>query len=325
VVFCMSLSAILIYFYPLCRANRLLSHHNCALVGEEAVDELSCPKTLIFRDTDICSVEACTEIAVRDGDDFRNDLRLSCILFRKLGGTLTSLGNSVPPLAKGDPNVSVVRIQDDGVEAMIDHLHHVLAGSAEFLRRGGVRIPRESTDKSLRRTANVSPMYVAIDGVLKLEYEIQYKNDSTFEALIRDLSDTETQIAFYSYDPNLTNAFLQSFRPASTEAVRSVKPGRFEETQPVDLADTGAVALGKHTDLAYPVYAATAIGAVRRFGFRMQLIATLLGAGISVLLVLLGEPNLLSTLTVAGYHGFWLLVSILATHSEINKEKLRLK
>ena len=294
-------------------------------MGEEAVDELSCPKTLIFRDTDLCTVEACTEIAVRDGDDFRSDLRLSCILFRKLDGTLTVLGNSVPPSAKGDPNVSVVRSQDDGVEAMIDHLHHVLAGSADFLRRGGVRIPRESSDKTLRRTANVSPMYVAVDGVLKLSYEIQYKTDPSFESLIRELSDTETQIALYSYDPNLTNSFLQSLRAENADSIRAVKPGRFEETQPVDLADTGAVALGKHTDLAYPVYAAAAIGAVRRFGFRMQLISTLLGAGISVLLVLLGEPNLLSPLTVAGYHGFWLLVSILATHSEINREKLRLK
>lgn len=324
-VLCMPLSAVLTYFYPLCRANRLLSQRNCALVGEEAVDELACPKTLIFRDTNLCSVKTCTEIAVRDGDDFRNDLRLSCILFRKLGGTLSPLGTSVPPSAKGDPNVSVVRIQDDGVEAMIDHLHHVLAGSADFLRRGGVRVPRESSDKALRRTANVSPMYVAIDGVLKLNYEIQYKTDDSFLSLVRSLADTESQIALYSYDPNLTDAFLQTLCEEVPESPHAFKPGRFEEPQSIDLADTGAVALGRHTDLAHPVYAATAIGAVRRFGFRMQLISTLLGAGIAALLILLGELNLLTVLTVAGYHVFWLLVSILATHSEINREKLGLK
>ena len=321
----MPLSAILIYFYPLCHANRLLARRNCALVGEEAVEELDCPKTLIFRDTDLCAVEACTEIAVRGGDDFRQDLRLSCILFRKLGGTLTSLGNSAPQLAKGDPSVAVVRIQENGVEAMIDNRYHVLAGSAEFLRHGGVRVPRESTDVALRRTASVSPMYVAIDGVLKLNYEIQYRTDNAFESLIRDLTETGSAVALYSYDPNLTDTFLQSIREELAEPVRVVKPGRFEGDQAIDLADTGAVTLGKHTDLVYPTHAATAIGTVRRFGFRIQLISTLLGAGIAILLVLLGEQNLLSVLTVAGYHGFWLLVSIIATHSEINKEKLHLE
>ena len=321
----MPLSAIWIYFYPLCRANRLLACRNCALVGEEAVEELDCPKTLIFRDVDLCTVKACAEIAVRDGDDFRNDLRLSCILFRRLGGTLTSLGDSVPPLAKGDPETAVVRIQDDGVEAMIDHRYHVLAGSAEFLRRSGIRVPRESSDKALRRTADTSPMYVAIDGVLKLNYEVQYSISDDFESLIRDLADADCNVSLYSYDPNLTNAFLTALRGEDAETVCTVKPGRLEDELPLDLADTGAVALGKHTDLVYPGFAANSIGAVRRFGFRMQWISTLLGAGIAVLLLLLGEQSLLSVLAVAGYHVFWLIVSTLATHSEINKEKLRLK
>ena len=321
----MPISAIWIYFYPLCRANRLLAYRNCALVGEEAVEELDCPKTLIFRDTDLCTVKACTEIAVRDGDDFRHDLRLSCILFRKLGGTLTTLGDSVPPLAKGDPETAVVRIQDDGVEAMIDHRYHVLAGSAEFLRRSGIRVPRESSDKALRRTADTSPMYVAVDGVLKLNYEVQYSTSDDFESLIRDLAEGDCSVSLYGYDPNLTNDFLVALRGENAEPVRVVKPGRLEDEKPLDLADTGAVALGKHTDLVYPGFAASSIGAVRRFGFRMQWISTLLGAGIAVLLLLLGEQSLLSVLAVAGYHVFWLIVSTLATHSEINKEKLRLK
>ena len=186
------------FFYPLSRANRLLSKRNCALVGEEAIEEYDSPKTLIFRDTSLYTAQKCTEIAVREGDDFRNDLRGSSILFRKLGGTLEPLGQSVPATQKTDPPVSVVRIQDNGVEAMVDNRYHILVGSAEFLRRGGVRVPKESTDKELRRTANVSLMYVAIDGVLKLSYEIEYHTKPTFENLIRDLADTGASIAVWS-------------------------------------------------------------------------------------------------------------------------------
>ena len=168
-------------------------------------------------------------------------------------------------------------------------------------------------------------MYVAIDGALKLNYEVQYSVNDDFESLIRDLAEGDCNVSLYGYDPNLTTEFLSSLRGEYAEPVRMVKPGRLEDEHPLDLADTGAVALGKHTDLVYPTYAASSIGAVRRFGFRMQWISTLLGAGIAVLLLLLGEQGLLSVLAIAGYHVFWLIVSTLATHSEINREKLRMK
>ena len=313
------------FFYPLSRANRLLSKRNCALVGEEAIEEYDAPKTLIFRDTSLYTAQKCTEIAVREGDDFRNDLRVSSILFRKLGGTLEPLGQSVPATQKTDPPVSVVRIQDNGVEAMVDNRYHILVGSAEFLRRGGVRVPKESTDKELRRTANVSLMYVAIDGVLKLSYEIEYHTKPTFENLIRDLADTGASIAVWSYDPNLSDSFLQKSRAENAEPVRTVKPNRFEEDMPLDIADTGAVALGKDRDIVYPLHAAAGIGMIRRFGLRMQLIATLLGGAAVAILSLLGQSGLFGIAPIAVYQAFWILVTAIATRSELNPEKLHLR
>ena len=313
------------FFYPLSRANRLLSKRNCALVGEEAIEEYDAPKTLIFRDTSLYTAQKCTEIAVREGDDFRNDLRVSSVLFRKLGGTLEPLGQSIPASQKTDPPVSVVRIQDNGVEAMVDNRYHILAGSAEFLRRGGVRVPKESTDKELRRTANVSLMYVAIDGVLKLSYEIEYRTKPTFENLIRDLADTGASTAVWSYDPNLSDSFLQRSRAENAESVRAVKPGRFEEDKPLDIADTGAVALGEDSDIVYPLHAAAEIGMIRRFGLRMQLIATLLGGAAVAILSLLGQSGLFGIAPIAVYQAFWILVTAIATRSELNPEKLHLR
>ena len=310
------------FFYPLFRANRVLSRMECALVGEEAVDEFDCKKTVIFRDTDLYAAEKCTEIAVREGDDFKNDMRLSGILFRKLGGTLRHIGESAPS-PKTDPPVAVVRIQESGVEAVIDNRYHMLAGDAEFLMRGGVRVPRESTDKTLRRTLNVSLMYVAIDGVLKLSYEIEYNTKPSFEEMVRDLADSDNAVAIYSYDPNLDEIFLQKSRPDSMDPIRVIKPGRYEEERVLEMADTGAVALRSNTDLAYPLHAAKGIGRIRRFGFRIQLIASILGAALAVTLTLLGKQSFLGTLSIAAYQLLWIVVFMLATHSEINSEKLR--
>ena len=316
------LSATFTFFYPLAHANKLLSKRNCTLLGEEAVEEYEDKKTVIFRDTDLFTAEKRTEISVRDGNDFRNDIRLAGILFRKLGGTLETAGDTASPL-RTDPPVSIVRIQETGVEAMIDNKYHVLAGNAAFLSRSGIRVPTESTDQALRRAENVSLMYVAVDGIMKLSYEIEYRSNGKFEDTIRELADIGTAVAINTYDPNLNESFLQKCRPDAADPVQTVKPGRFEEEKPLEIVDTGAVALGKKTDIAYPLYAAHGISQVRRFGFRIQLIASLVGAAAVLLLNLFGKQDFIGILPIACYQIFWIAVSFIATHSELNGDKLR--
>ncbi|MBQ7347825.1 MAG: hypothetical protein IJW55_07700 [Clostridia bacterium] len=316
------LCACLMYFYPLSRANRLLTQRNCALLGEEAVEEYNLPKTVIFRDSDLYTAEKCTEIAVREGDDFKSDLRLAGILFRKLGGTLKRIGESAPA-SREDPPVAVVRIQDAGVEAVIDNRYHMVVGNADFLKHSGVRVPRESTDKILRRTATVSLMYVAIDGVLKLSYEIEYRTDASFESLVRDLADIGTSVAIYSYDPNLNETFLQKSRP-DADAVHPIKPGRFEEDKPLETVDTGAVSL-EERNIVYPLYAAKGIGNLRKFAMRIQLIAALLATAGTAVLSFLGQRDLLGIIPILCYQLLWIVVSVIASFAELNADKLRFR
>ena len=94
---------------------------------------------------------------------------------------------------------------------------------------------------------------------------------------------------------------------------------------PLDIADTGAVALGATGDIAYPLHAAGAVGRVRRFGFRIQLIASIVGAVGAVALTLLGQASLLNILPIALYQCFWVAVTFVATCSELNSEKLHFK
>ena len=317
------LEACLMYFYPIARANRLLARRGCALLGEESVEEYREPKTVIFRDSELYTAEQCTEIAVREEDDFKNDLRLAGILFRKLGGTLKHVGESARTSIAKDPPVAVVRVHDDGVEAVVDNRDHMAAGNAEFLKRVGIRVPRESTDKILRRTPNTSLMYVAINGVLKLSYEIEYTTNATFEALVCDLAEVGVTTAIHSYDPNLNESFLQKSRSDLAIPVYAVKPGRYEEDKPLETVDSGSVALGDPNDVIYPLYAAKGIDNLRRFGIRIQLISALLATLSSALLSIFGQHQILSMLPILGYQLIWLAVSVIASISELNPEKLR--
>ena len=314
-MFTLPTSSLLLYFYPLCRANAILSRRNCALIGEESVEEYSRPKTVIFNDSDMYTAQRCTQISVREGEDFRQDMRLAGVLFRKMSGTLGAVGQNAPLHSSDDPPVAFVRLTENGTEAVVDNRYHLLAGNAAFLAKSGVRVPRETTDRTGQRAKNVSLMYVAIDGVLRLSYEIEYTVASSFEEMALLLAESDTTTAIQTYDPNLNEAFLRSSRPDDAGYVRVIKPGRYEPDALQEVADSGAVALGKVYDIALPLAAAVEIRRVRTAGVRLQLAGIAAGA-LAALLLFLNRSLFLPAMLVLFpmlFRGLWLAISFFLT------------
>ncbi|MBQ8309687.1 MAG: hypothetical protein IJX80_01580 [Clostridia bacterium] len=317
-------TAVFSFFYPICRANRLLTHYNCALIGDEAVAEYAESKTVIFNDSDLYEAEKCTELSLKESDELRRDIKLTSILFRKIGGALDRIGRP-PLLPDSDPVVAFVRIADYGLEAVVDNRYHMIVGSADYLRKSGIRVPEESADRALRRTENVGVMYVAIDGILKLNYEIEYSIKPSFETLIADLAEIDTAIAIQSYDPNLNEAFLQVSRDERAVPIRVIKPGRFESDGVLRESDTGAVALGNMTDIVYPLHAAKRVEDAKALGIRLQAIFSACGTLIVILLCLLSQLTHLSPILIAAYHIVCVSASLIVTRVRINKRTLRLQ
>lgn len=321
---CAPVPSIFGYFYSLFLANRLLARYDCALVGNETVEEYDVEKTVIFPDSDLLSARKQTEVATGEGTDLKRDLVLSGLLFAKLGGPLADI-LKITKRTRGDATVSILRLAENGVEARIDNQYALLAGSADFLRKSGVEIPEESADKAMRRTPNVSPLYVAVNGELRLRFEIEYECKQEFECLISDLAYSGSAVAIYTYDPSLNEEFLPLCRPRRPDPVSVYKPTRVSEDIPLESVDAGAVALGSHLDLVYPLHAAAGVASARRFAARMQVISAILGTAAAVLLTVFGRYELLSILSIAGYQLFWTLLTALASHAELNPETLRFR
>ena len=315
------LSAMFGVFYPLFHANRILSRHKCALVGNESVKEYSAPKTLILNDSDVFHTEKCTEIALNEGGDFQNDMRLAAALFSTVGNTLEHLSPSVNDSCEA-PNVTLLRILENGVEATVDD-RHLLAGDASFLKRYGIRTPKESSDRVMRRTENVSVMYVAVDGVLKLHYEIDYSEKLTLEKMAEALSESKTAIAVRSYDPNINSAFVQKIRDSKKEPLRVIKPGRYESDSTLDLVDTGAVSLDTPEKTLCALQAAAKVSKLQSLTMRLQLIATLLGC-LAAFVFKIFEGEFFGISSILLYHLFWIAVTFAATHIEITEDKIHL-
>jgi hypothetical protein len=315
------ISLIFTFFYPLTRANAVLERRNCALIGDEAAEEYAEEQTVIFTDTDLFTAQKRAQIAIREGDEFRHDLGISDVILRRLGGTLAGIGSTLSR-SYADPTVSFVRITQDGLEAIVDQRSHILLGSAEFLRRSGIHTPQESTDEITRREAGIGVIYVSIDGVLRLSYEIEYRPDPDFEGTLRLLCKDGTLIAVRSYDPNLTDELLRKLHGEAAELLTSLRPGRFEEESVQEVVDTGAVALGRRRDVALPLHAAKCIRRVRRRGFRLQLAASIGGAVIATLLTLFDRTGVLTPVAVILYQGICCAASILSARFTLSRAEL---
>ena len=317
-------AACLGFFFPLSHANNLLTREHCALIGEEAVEEYNESKTVIFNDYRLCRAVSCTEVAVRDkSDDLGRDLKLAGILFRKIGGSLEEVGKATATKSE-DPTVAFVRIADTGVEAVIDNQYYVIAGDAEFLKRSGIRIPRETADRALRRSANVGLLYFAVDGVLKLTYDVEYALDSRFEVIADRLADPETSVAIQSYNPNLSEEFLEQIRHADTVPVRVIKPGKYEANAVLEISDTGAVALGGESHIVNPLYAAKKINKTKRISFFMQIAAAGIAFVGTLVLMLLSLQSVLTPALFGLYYLAWTVASLILSFVLVNKRTLYL-
>ena len=312
------------FFFPLSHANNLLTHENCALIGEEAVEEYNESKTIIFNDYRLCRAKNCSELAVRDkSDDFRRDLKLAGILFRKIGGSLEEIGKATATKSP-DPAVSFVRIADTGVEVIIDNQYHVIAGDANFLKKSGIRIPKETADRALRRADNVGLLYFAVDGVLKLTYDIEYTLDPKFEIVAERLADSTTSVAVQSYNPNLTEEFLQDLRHEDAIPVRVIKPGKYESDALLEISDSGAVALGGEGRIVNPLYAAKRVNEVKRISFYLQLAASVVSFIGTLVLMLLSLSSYLTPMVFGLYYLGWTVASAILSFVLVNRHTLYL-
>ena len=319
-MFSVPVSATFLFFDPLRRANRRLVSRRSVLVGEGSINEYSGQKTVIFADIEAFRAKRQTQIALRDGDDFRRDMRLAGVLFRKLGGTLSTIGQAAPGKDEPEPTVNLIRLTETGVEAVVDR-YRLLAGDASFLTHSGVEVPKESTDRAVIRSRGVSILYVAVNGTLKLTYEISYTMSHSFRDAITLLAQSGTTLAVQSYDPNLNDAFLHVGFADGDEVVRVIKPAQFELPTPAEITDTGAVTLDGPLATAYPLRAASLIVQARRTGFRALLGSILPGAVLAFFAVRNLPARLLPFLPLfaLGYRALWLAVSWLISSFSLSR------
>ena len=177
----------------------------------------------------------------------------------------------------------------------------------------------------MRRAANVGILYFAVDGILKLTYDIEYALDPRFEVIAERLADATTSVAIQSYNPNLTEEFLGQIRYADAIPVRVIKPGKYESDAVLEISDTGAVSLGGEAHIVNPLYAAKKINRTKRISFYMQAVASAVAFLGTLVITLLSKQSLLTPALFGTYYLAWIIASTILSFTLISRRTLHLK
>ena len=208
--------SILSHKLPFSDAEKEASKFGGAIIGECSLTDYSGVDVITFEDTEVFGPD---DVWVKSASDRRSDyldsMRKMSSLFAALGGPLSHVFEST--LNKKYSPAKDVIIEDDGAEGTVDS-ERVMAGTAEYMRRHGIRIPAGNDIKS----GSTRVIYAAADGEFFATFTVHYSFSEEFALLLSAMREEKIVPLVYTRDFNINNDFMRMLTGGS-DVIRVMK------------------------------------------------------------------------------------------------------
>ncbi|MBE6576600.1 MAG: hypothetical protein E7653_00500 [Ruminococcaceae bacterium] len=200
--------------FPNAFAALKLAKRGSAVAGEKMIEKYNGCDVIVFEDLHMFRKCKTEEVGIAMYDTRFAYLTLGCIdaLYSKIGGPLSGMQMQLPDVFKFT-DVSIRRITRNGVEAVIDKKHVIIAGDIEFMKRYGLAFP-EDEKKSDR-----SSLCVSINGAVSAKLSVRYETEPVFEMIVERLYSEGILCAIETYDPLINSAMLQRARTLGSSPI----------------------------------------------------------------------------------------------------------
>ena len=315
---CLPLSSTAAFTLPQFFMTKELHKHGCAVVGDASVEEYAGEKTVIFREEDIFRAGSRVGFSAAGKKKLAEQFRLCGTLFRKIGGTLSSVLDLSLANAADKEQVVFGEIGEDGLTAMVGESDAVI-GSAAYLSARGIRIPPESAERAYLRKSDCVPLYIAFDGEVCLILEMTYRIGEATEQMIHELNENGTHIGVSVADPCLTAPFVWRLRRLEPDRIKLCRVTHILGDESFRSID-GGVSAKRAKDLILPLVAC------RRLYLSRRTVTGILGvfSGVSALfvtaLLFTGAIGYFAPAAIALYQLVWFAPMLLASGSHLNRE-----
>ncbi len=317
VVVGMPLSSVFIVAYPIFAAVKRLFKKDATIIGDPSVEEYSDATSVVFQDKDVFPMAATIMRGIKlyDNEEISIYYVLSNLtkFYSRVGGPLKDILAQTTSEVPQEGCCELVRIEEDGVEAIIDGSVNILAGQRAFVERNGIFVDNDPDDARMAGEG-VSSLFVVLDGKLCAKLYVQYDIDHSFEDIINSLASENVDTYIKTADPCIDDALLASKLRISRFPAKVIK--RNTEELPdgaLESADSGIVSRNTLEGIADAVVLCNKIKRVRRTSRSVCIVSAIIGILVMVFLALFSStPDILSIYTVI-YQLFWLIPMVLFT------------
>ncbi|MBR2343357.1 MAG: hypothetical protein IKA64_03795 [Clostridia bacterium] len=281
--------SVLIHKLPLYRLSIEAGGESGAFIGEEAVLDCAGVDVITYRDTEIFGEEDVTVKKVYLYGKAYNTakaMKQMYSLFSVVGGPLERLFTAA--LDRKCPQAEGVSIEDDGVVGIFEG-KTVHAGSLEYMRRHGVRIPDDDHRVGSATTDSTRVLYGAEDGEVYVKFFIRYSFSEEFTMLLPIFKEQGITPLVYTRDPNINNELFMLLTMGE-EQIRVMKKRSLPGTEDkVYRRVSGAtVTLGNKAEAVNLILLSKRYEAFMNTLSVMELVAMIVGAALGVLLSVMG-------------------------------------
>ncbi len=317
VVVGMPLSSVLIMCYPIFAAVRYLFKKDATIVGDPSVEEYSDATSVVFCDKDVFPMASTIMRGIKlyDNEDASIYYVLSNLtkFYSRVGGPLKEVLAQTTSEVHSPDSAELVRVEEDGVEAVIDGNINMLAGQRYFMERNGIWVDNDPDDVRMAGEG-VSALFVVLDGKLCAKLYVQYDIDHSFEDIINSLASENIDTYIKTTDPCIDDALLASKLRISRFPAKIIKRELAEPSDgSIESADSGIVSRSALGGLADAVVLCNRIKRVRKTSRSICVVSSVIGVLVMVFLAMFSSaPDILSIYTVI-YQIFWLIPMMLFT------------
>lgn len=311
VLLCTPMSVLFFHSFPFFSAVKKAFSDDSTIIGEESVEEYSDATSVTFPDTEVFPTDGTVTRGIKlyDNNAIYYVLYHLASLYSKIGGPLKARLEQATAEMGHSENVEIVRVEDKGVEAVVDGKVRILAGQSAFMMANGITAAYDEDDEKMMNEG-CSVMFLVLDGVLSAKLYVCYDIDHDFEAVIDTLAEEGTETLISTCDPNIDDELLASRLRISRYPARIVKRIAAEKCE---RAEGGIVSRKSPAALASTITLCNKIKRVRKNSRISAMLSVIVGIIVMIFLSLFSSKLGLHSVYVALYQIFWTIPLFLFT------------
>ena len=308
-MFCLPVSAFVVFSMPYYRAATKAYGLDCAIVGDASIDEYADASVVSFNDSDVFPASGVKVRSIRLYGNSRIDRVLYTVsgVYDRLGGPLADVFRQATKDFGKDGDVDILEIKTGGVEAAVDG-EHVYCGNGAYINSCGYVPAYEPNDVAIEREGRLSIMFVVIGNELAAKLYIEYRMDPEMKDIVGALYKAGMCMGIRTLDPNIDDTMLGRRIRLTEYPVRVLKCENKDQLSSVsEKAKSGVASRKSAKNLLKTLSLCDRTQMLSRTGLAVKILSVLAGIVASSLVFAFGSFLDISSVHVLIYQLFWLV------------------